>query len=60
VSFDKVDTGKYDPKLPKGHKRVREVLDISDDSQTMQGYDIPHRHNLKYSRSDTGNVEKKS
>lgn len=51
VSFDKIDTGEFDPKnRPQGHHHARDVLDISSDWRAMQGYGEPERYPLKYTR----------
>jgi hypothetical protein len=52
VSFDKVSTGKRSDGEVKGFRHSREVLDISTDTRTMQGYDEPFRNTLKYTRAD--------
>jgi hypothetical protein len=59
VSFDKIYAEKNQSKRPKGQRHSREVLDISEDMRTMQGYDEPFRSTVKYTKTDTGNAEEK-
>jgi hypothetical protein len=50
VSYDKVSTGKRPASGTKGKRHAREVLDISADFLSMQGYDEQSRNTLKYAR----------
>ena len=53
VSYDKVSTGKNPTAWgPKGNRHSREILDISTDVRTMQGYDEPFRSAIRYTRTD--------
>ncbi len=53
VKYEKVSTGKHPGYGERGRFFSREVLDISADFQTMQGYDEPYRHTLKYTKTGT-------